>query len=460
MSRTKKIASELPGSFTRGKQVVWSLRTFSSMACAMVIGYVSFYATNMLEIPAGTVGLLIMASKIFDAVSDLAGGVLVDRTNTKLGKARPYELSIIGIWVCTVVMYACPDFGLTGRCVWLFIWYTLLNDIFYTLLNAAEPVYMMRAIPNRQDMEKTASINGIFTILGSMIVSIGYPILMGTLGSTKGGWTTMALIFAIPMTLIGMLRFMLIPEVRNVTAEESKKVEKVSAKEIMASLTSNRYIYLYIVLILVVNILSNFSGSMTYYFTYIVGNQEAMSIASLPTMVAPLLLLFFPLLLKKYSVVKVSSVCILIGTVGCVIKQFAGANMGMILLGSFIGVIGTLPLSAFLVILLADTVDYNEYKTGTRVEGIYAAMGSFGQKIGIALASALNGFLLEASGFISSNDAVQPDSAISMIRAMFGAIPGAMMLLIFVVLLFFNLEKKMPEVRAALAAKKEQAQNT
>lgn len=454
MSRTKKIASDLPGSFTRGKQIIWSFRTFSTMACAMVIGYVSFYGTNMLEIPAGTVGLLIMASKIFDAFTDLAGGVLVDRTHSKLGKARPYELSIIGIWICTVIMYACPDFGLTGRCVWLFVWYTLLNDVFYTLLNAAEPVYMMRAIPNREDMEKTASINGIFTIFGAMVVSIGYPILMGNLGSTKSGWTTMALIFAVPMTLIGILRFLFIPEVRDVA--ETKK-EKVGFQEIKKALTSNRYIYLYIVLIIVVNILSNFSGSLTYYFTYIVGNQAMMSVASLPSMITPFLLLIFPLLLKKHTVVKISSVCIVIGIVGCLIKQIAGANMGLIVAGSLIAGIGTLPLSAFLVILLADTVDFNEYKTGARVEGVYAAMGSFGQKIGIALASAMTGFLLEAAGFISSNTAVQPDSAISMIRAMFGIIPGIMMVLILVVLLFFDLEKKMPSVREALSAKKNAA---
>lgn len=453
MGKIRKLASEEPGSFGRGKQIIWSFRTFSTMVCAMVIGYITYYGTNMLEIPPATVGLLIMASKIFDAVSDLAGGVLVDRTKTKLGKARPYELSIIGIWACTVAMYACPELGMTGKCVWLFVWYTLLNDIFYTLLNAAEPVYMMRAIPNRQDMEKTASLNGIFTMIGAIAVSVVYPILMGTLGATKDGWAVMALIFAIPMTLIGLLRFIFIPEVREV---KNEKKEKVSWVDIKASLFSNRYIYLYIVLILFINILSNFSSSMTYYFTYIVGNQALMSVASLPGMITPFLLLFFPVLLKKHSIVSISKVCIAVGVAGCLIKQFAGASMTLIVTGSMLGGIGTLPLSAFLIILLSDTVDYNEYKTNTRVEGVYASMGSFGQKIGIALAAALSGFLLEAAGFISSNTAAQPDSALSMIRAMFGVIPGILMVLIFVVLVFFDIEKKMPKVREVLAERRVQ----
>ncbi len=446
----RKIASEEPGSFTGGKQIIWSLRTFSSMACAMVIGYITFYGTNMLEIPPATVGMLIMLSKIIDAVSDLAGGVLVDRTNTRWGKARPYEISIIGIWVGTILMYACPDLGMTGKCIWLFIWYTLLNDVFFTLLNAAEPVYMMRAIPNRQDMEKTASLNGIFTIIGAMAVSVVYPILMASMGSTKAGWTKMALITALPMMAIGLLRMLLIPEVKDVQTEKKQK-EKISVQDIIKALTSNRYIYLHMLIILVVNMLSNFSSATTYYFTYIVGDQAMMSVASLPGMITPFLLLIFPMFLKKHTIVKVSKICVVIGIVGCVIKQFAGANMPMIILGGFIFGIGTLPMTAFFVVLLADIVDYNEYKTGQRVEGIYASLASFGQKIGIALASAISGFLLQASGFISSNTATQPDSALSMIRAMFGIVPAIMMALILFALFFYNLEPKMPEVREKLA---------
>ena len=204
MGNTKKIASELPGSFSRGKQGIWSLRTFSTLACAGVIGYVTFYGTNMLGISAGTVGLIIMISKLFDAVTDIIAGVLVDRTRTKWGKGRPYELSVIGLWISTVLMYACPDLGMTGKCIWLFVWYTVLNDVFFTLLNAAEPVYMMRAIPNRQDMEKTASLNGIASIIGTLIVAFIYPLLMATLGSTKTGWTIMAAIFAVPLTIVGI----------------------------------------------------------------------------------------------------------------------------------------------------------------------------------------------------------------------------------------------------------------
>lgn len=455
MNKGKKVASELPGSFTWGKKITWALRSLSTMMCAIVIGYVTYYGTNILGIPAAIVGMLIFASKMLDAVSDLIGGYLVDKTHTKLGKARPYELAIIGMWASTVIMFACPDLGMIGKCLWIFTWYTLICDVFFTMLNAAEPVYMIRAIPNRQDLEKTASLNGITSILGAMIVSVAYPLMMGSIGKMEGGWTIMALIFAIPMTLIGLMRFFLIPEVRDVQTE---KKEKLTVAEIKEALTSNRYIYLYILVILLVNLMSGFSNSMTYYFDYIVGSVEMMSLASLPGMVMPFALLFFPLLLKKHTVVGVSKVCLVIGIIGCVIKQFAGADMGLILIGSFVSAVGTLPLSAFTVILLTDTMDYNEWRTNKRVEGIYSAMGSFGQKLGSGFASALSGLLLGISGFISSAENVaQPDSALAMIRAQFGLVPGLILVLLFVVLMFFDVEKKMPQIQADLKARKAEA---
>ena len=181
-----------------------------------------------------------------------------------------------------------------------------------------------------------------------------------------------------------------------------------------------------------------------------------MSLASLPSMVLPFLLLIFPLFLKKHTVVSVSKVCLVIGIIGCIIKQFAGANIGLILLGNIVSGFGTLPLSAFMVILLTDIMDYNEWKNNKRVEGIYSSMGSFGAKIGTGFASALSGILLQISGFVSDGNAVQSDSALGMIRAEFGIIPAIFLALIFIALLFFDVEKKMPQVREELQERKEQ----
>ena len=122
----------------KSKIVLWSLRNISIMAGFVVMSYVSYFATNCLGISAGVIGALLLASKLFDGLTDLIAGYFVEKTNTKLGKGRPYDLCIIGVWICTVLMFAVPDIGYIGKCIWLFLTYTLTNSVFFTLLSASE----------------------------------------------------------------------------------------------------------------------------------------------------------------------------------------------------------------------------------------------------------------------------------------------------------------------------------
>ena len=87
----------------KSKIVLWSLRNISIMAGFVVMSYVSYFATNCLGISAGVIGALLLASKLFDGITDLIAGYFVEKTNTKLGKGRPYDLCIIGVWNCSHV---------------------------------------------------------------------------------------------------------------------------------------------------------------------------------------------------------------------------------------------------------------------------------------------------------------------------------------------------------------------
>lgn len=85
--------------------------------------------------PSGDlVGTLLLFSKIFDGVTDLFAGYIVDNTRTRFGKGRPYELSILGVWLMTIIMFFCPPSMSTAvKAVWVFITYTFINSIFTTL---------------------------------------------------------------------------------------------------------------------------------------------------------------------------------------------------------------------------------------------------------------------------------------------------------------------------------------
>ena len=99
MSKKQKIHN--PNNVGIFKSITFSSRSASNAVAAVVMGYLTFYCTDMLSMPASLVGTLLLATKIFDGFTDLVAGFIVDKTHTKLGKARPYEIAIVGVWLST-----------------------------------------------------------------------------------------------------------------------------------------------------------------------------------------------------------------------------------------------------------------------------------------------------------------------------------------------------------------------
>ncbi len=406
----------------------------------------------MLGMDPVLVGTLLMASKLFDGVTDLLAGVLIDRTNTKWGKARPYEFAIFGVWLSTILLYSCPELGNVGMCIWTFTTYTFANSVFATLLNASEAVYLVRAFKYEDDRNKLVSLNGLFITLFSAIVSIIFPILMGSLGTTRGGWTTMLLIIAIPLSLIGFSRFLVIKEINtDITAQNNK----VAFKDFLPAL-KNKYVWLLVGITILVNVINNGNTAVgTYYFDYIVGDVEAMSAVGTLGLVTPLLLLFMPKILQKISIKQLFSVFFVIGAVGSVMKALAGANMVMIMISNLLVLCAVLPPCYFTLILITYIMDYHEWKSGKRVEGAISAINSFSSKLASGLSSGGVGLVMGLCGFDGTAEVIT-SAARTAIIALYGWVPAVFFVVMLVFLHFFDLEKKMPQIRAELAERRSQ----
>lgn len=195
------------------------------MACnAVILGYLTYYCTNILGMPATLAGTLLLASKLLDSVTDLVAGYIVDNTNTRFGKARPYEVSIFGVWITTFLMFSCPGLGMTGKSIWIFATYTFVNSVFATLLNASESVYISRAVKTDNARNILVTVNGFVIMIGSVFISTIFPILMGTLGTTRGGRSKMIAIFALPLGMIGIGRFLFVKEREDAISAQSQKI--------------------------------------------------------------------------------------------------------------------------------------------------------------------------------------------------------------------------------------------
>ena len=122
--------------------LAWSSRGVSAALNVILVAYVSFYASDALGLNVGIIGAMLLLSKVIDAFTDLGVGFIIDRTHTRWGKARPYEIFIVLEWIFTAMLFSTPDIGKTGQYVWIFLMYVIINAICATALGGADAVYM------------------------------------------------------------------------------------------------------------------------------------------------------------------------------------------------------------------------------------------------------------------------------------------------------------------------------
>lgn len=421
----------------------------------IMLNYLSIYASDTLGINLLTVSTLLLVSKAVDAVTDIIAGVIVDNTHTKLGKGRPYELSIIGMTICTVLLFAGnPEWSNTVKCAWIFFMYTLTFSVFATLRNAAQNPYTIRTFSNNPVLlKKVSSYGGIITMAGSIIMSTLFPILMGKLATSAAGWTRLIFILMVPSTVIGLGRFIFCKEDPSVDAQS--KQEPIRIKELVQLLTHNKYVWLYAVIMLCYNVMTNLAVG-AYYFKWIVGNIGLQALTSVVSFVLVPVMLIFPTIMKKIgSMGKMIFMFSIIGVVGYVIAFLSGAWLPGVMIGFVLGQLATLPIAYYGVLFIMNICTYNEMQGMPRMDGSSGILSNFATKLGGALGAWFTGVLLNAAGYVSAEGvASQPASALMMIRVDFAIVPAILVLIIGICCLFFSrLEKQATEFEAAKAAK-------
>jgi probable glucitol transport protein GutA len=282
-----------------GKFLAWKSRDVAVAAVTIVTGYLTIYCTDTLGISPALLGTLIMASKVFDAITDLFATYIIENTHTRFGKARPYELCIFGLWGCTILLFsASPEWSMFAKYAWIITMYTFVFSIFNTFVGTANTPYMMRAFANRTVITKVASYGGIFTMLGSMIVSVTFPMLMGKLATNAGGWRTLIAIYGIPLALIGFLRFIFVKEVVDI---DGGAPPKISLKMIFAMFKSNGWAWVLAGMMGFFNLTISLNVA-AYYFKYIVGSYTVMGLLQMASIVMLLGMFFMPKITKRFSV--------------------------------------------------------------------------------------------------------------------------------------------------------------
>lgn len=443
--------------------LAWSTRIISLSINTILLSFVTYYCTDMLGLNPGIVAGMLVGSKIIDAITDVGAGYLVERTHTKWGKGRPYELFIILTWVFTIMMFSVPEIGDTGKYVYVFIMYVLVNAICVTMLGAVDSVYMARAFTTDNNRMKALSVQGFVVMFISILFNIFFPILMSTLGTTKTGWTTLALIIGVPAGLIGILRFLLVkeivedkPESENisVTEEKNNTTKDKSLIQMFQLLLQNKFFFIVVGMMFLINIINNLNTANTYYFKYIMGDVGLMSIVGMTGMATPFLLFFFPVLARKIGTTKLLRIGGILGVAGIAIRTIGGTNIATLFVGSLLSGIAVMPISMMINTYLIDCMDYGEWKTGTRIEGLVASVNNFAGKLGSAAASGFVGLIMGMAGYNGTLE-VQSAAANNAIIGVYNFFPLILFMVFTFLTFMYNMDKVRPQMKADLEARKE-----
>ena len=443
MARNKQVN---PNKIGFGKFMAWNSRGASLAVQVVLISYVQIYSTNALGLNAAIVGTLLLVSKLIDGVTDMVAGYLVDRTNTKLGRGRPYELAIIGVWLSTWLMFSAPaSISTVAKYVWVVVFYVLAQAIFATLLNANQNVYMVRAFHNDQKYVTITSIGGLVVTFCVIVFNVVFPTLEAPIINSGAGWSRLVLYISILMGVIGILRFIFVKEEVALDAD----TEKISPKDIVSLLRNNKNVYVLAFMMIVVNLIGSM-GVSTYYYLYIVGDVSVMGLMSLFSVVSMLSMAVYPALLKKMSPKQLVIIGCVCAVIGGLINFFAYDNLVLLAIGSVIGGIGLLPINYMTGLFVIECADYNEWKNRPRMEGTLSSVVSLAGKVGSALGSFILGVMLSAAHF-DGMAATQPDSALLMIRILFGLATSVFYGSIIFVMRFYRLDKLKGQISADLA---------
>lgn len=428
---------------------------------AFLSSFVMIYLTNTVGLNPGIVGTLIAVSKLLDGVTDIFFGALIDKTHSKLGKARPWMLyGYIGCAITLVAIFAVPEsLCETAQYVWFFLAYTLLNAIFYTANNIAYSALTALVTKNSAEQVEMGSYRFMFAFATSLLIQSITLGAVSALGGGTHGWRTIAIIYAIiglAVNTLSVFSVKELPESELVDTSDEKEIEqdeKYTMLDAAKLLAANKYYMMICCTYILQQIYTAMLSMGTYYATYILGNENLFGVFSwavnIPLIIA---LVFTPTLVAKWNgMYKLNVMGYTLATIARALVAVAGyagsGNVTLMLLFTAIAALGQGPWQGDMNAVIAACSEYTWLTKHKRVDGTMYSCTSLGVKLGGGLGTAITGWLLAASKF-DSTLAVQPDSCINMLKIMYLILPFVLDALITFTLSRIKVEQENEQLRA------------
>ncbi len=444
-----------------GKDVVYML----------VTTYLLFYYHDILGMSSTFVGTVLMAARVFDAVNDPFMGILVAKTKTRWGRFRPWILTGTILNAFTIyALFAVPkNMSMGNAKVWLAVFY-IIWGISYTLMDI--PFWsMVPAITKPgKDREQLSSLarscSGIGDAVPTVLTMVVVPILSGSsaVANYNIGFKWWALIIAIVFVISEVVFCLNVPE------KVPEDTEVTTIGQMFKSLFRNDQALVVVGAIICVYMALDIVGNLLlYFFQADVGNEGLYSIfVGVCFAVQVVTMMLIPVIRKKigkFSLFRLGILSQAAGFIILLIIAYTGiyekTSWVILCIPGMIVYVGYGVLNVMLTIFLSDSVDYGEYKNGTREESVIFSMQTFTVKLAAGVAVFVSGLGLDIIKFNTEklengNLVPQSESTLAGLRVLMTIPPVIFLIAAFIIFVkFYKLDdNKMKEITAKLESKK------
>jgi glucuronide carrier protein len=407
----------------------------NNLAFTTATMFLLVYYTDVAGISAAAAGTLLLVVRIFDAFADVFAGRVVDRAFSKrFGKFRPFIMfGSIPLLLLSVATFSVPQIGESGTLLYAYVTYAALG-LAYSLVNIP---YGSLAGAMTQDPGERAKL-GSARMIGAALVGSSLGIFVAPLvkpgADLQGMFTGITLAFVVIGAALYFFTVLTAKErvyraVPNVTLKQSMDTLKSNKPLLMLCLSSFLFLSGYLAL----------TSVQLYYLRDVLGRLDLYPVLSILQLVLTFVLAaIMPRLVRAVGKKNVYVYAAAISVVGGVIIFLTPGSQTLIgFSGLVISLVGVMAVSIVVWALEADTVEYGEWKTGVRTEGITYALFSFTRKTGQAVGGALAAYALALSGYKSG--AVQTAEAAQGIQMAAGAIPAVLTILALLVMTKYKL---------------------
>lgn len=417
---------------------------------ALFSAFILVYYTNVAHVSPAAAGIVIGVSRVFDGLSDLIMGRIVDRTNSGFGKARPWIIRMIIPAAISVLLAFWQPTGIKGtiQIIYMFLTYNLA----VTICNTAIAVPEQSLISYMTLNAKSRSFLGGMHMLGvnvivALVVTSNFLKISTAFGNgdayTQKGFTATIAICMTLYAVLSLICFFLVRErVSNVGKEEKEKNGNgAPTKQVLKSLFTNRYWLLCVAIAVLIYILMGAtSGTTVYYAQYVAGDLDLQSTITNVYTISMLaaLLVTIAFIIGRLGKKKTIVIGSLVAAAGYIIPAFSH-SVPLVLGSAAIRGIGLAIASVPVGSILQDALTYGLWRDGFSSVGMGNAAASFGSKLGTALGTVILGSVLSLGGF-SGKLTTQSASALHAIIFMYAIFPAIICVLIFICSIPYDLD--------------------